>query len=517
MSYKLRSRSPKLPGTIIIDSDFLILYAFKKLPQAVQTSIIDITQLANAYVETIKNRFGDEDLIISTPDINIIASTIGRELFDFNVNINNRYSLCKPQKTRSNLQTIRLEFESVLVRVNNFITYLITNKERILSVLRKVETFEVANDEFDRSIDHLTNLCQNPEYFQIKGGHVAAFLPLNQPLYSTVCFSIVPSLITTSVWMRPPQRLHLFFDILITTLSIREFFPNVYISYESRHNFVQSRKGDTNIVIFTGQPQNGYNIRKQFPRHILFILNGAGHNPVVVTELANLEQALQSVIRLALQNQGQDCAGPNSILIHADVFNDFLNILIEKLESLQKNVGSFLDDNTLVGPNTDPNHTAKISKLFCKYRRYFVYGGCLNPFSGLIYPTVLHKPLKDGPCYEEFFAPVIMLQSYQDDSELANYFETREYSRNAMYVTVFGKSTYISDLVSKGLHTSQNILVNTDLHIEERGFLPYGGNGPDASCIIVDGYKQPGATLPQRDISNYLLKFMTTQEKFYVN
>lgn len=56
------------------------------------------------------------------------------------------------------------------------------------------------------------------------------------------------------------------------------------------------------------------------------------------------------------------------------------------------------------------------------------------------------------------------------------------------------------------LHLPESILLNTDLHAEEHGYLPYGGQGPAASCIWINGERFTGSTLPQRDIYNYLVK-----------
>jgi lysyl-tRNA synthetase class 1 len=60
------------------------------------------------------------------------------------------------------------------------------------------------------------------------------------------------------------------------------------------------------------------------------------------------------------------------------------------------------------------------------------------------------------------------------------------------------------------LHLPENIILNSDLHKEERGILPYGGLGPCASCIFYKGERIRGATLPQRDI--YLYKIKPTLE-----
>lgn len=60
--------------------------------------------------------------------------------------------------------------------------------------------------------------------------------------------------------------------------------------------------------------------------------------------------------------------------------------------------------------------------------------------------------------------------------------------------------------MSSDLHKPESILMNTDLHLEERGYLPYGGQGGAASCLWINGERIYGSTLPQRDIFNHLIK-----------
>jgi lysyl-tRNA synthetase class 1 len=142
-----------------------------------------------------------------------------------------------------------------------------------------------------------------------------------------------------------------------------------------------------------------------------------------------------------------------------------------------------------------------------KHRRYCIYGGKVNPVSSLIWPTVFEKPLALGnPNYREFFAPIIYLHPYANDDELERYFTNSAYRRNAMYVSFFGRSPLISKLVALGLHSEDNILLDTDLHRTERGYLPYGGLGPYASSLFVNGKRFAGATLPQRDIYRHLVE-----------
>jgi len=49
------------------------------------------------------------------------------------------------------------------------------------------------------------------------------------------------------------------------------------------------------------------------------------------------------------------------------------------------------------------------------------------------------------------------------------------------------------------------VLNNTDLHVVEKGYNPYGGHGVAASCLYVNGVRIAKPTLPQRDIHEHLV------------
>lgn len=69
----------------------------------------------------------------------------------------------------------------------------------------------------------------------------------------------------------------------------------------------------------------------------------------------------------------------------------------------------------------------------------------------------------------ETFAPIVVVQEYEHDDELALYFEHPCYARNAMYLSVYGARAYASRLIDrpingKVLHDEGSMLLNRHLH-----------------------------------------------------
>jgi lysyl-tRNA synthetase len=388
------------------------------------------------------------------------------------------------------------------------------------------ETHEVATDEIRRSIDLLMNLRENSECFQREVGPVASFLPSNQPLYATTCFTVVPSLMASESHVKAPEGMRKFFPALVQDLELKKYFPNVHVHQGPRTDFIDRRAARrmhpktreletaTDAVIFTGTYEKASLVRREFHQRVLFIMNGAGHNPMVITENADVERAVASALRLQLYNQGQDCSAPNSILVHAGVYDAFMRRLIERVKQVK--VGPYENRENTVGPISREGDLPRIQGILEEHGRYISTAteGVIRARSGIVEPTIIEKPLQDGGNFTEQFAPIFFVQRFESDADLARYFEDPKYKTNAMYITLFGDSPYVEGLVGDPrndknvLHDSSTIIRNTDLHAPgvERGTKPYGGYGRGSSSISIHGKTIARPTLPQRDIYEFLVK-----------
>ena len=365
------------------------------------------------------------------------------------------------------------------------------HREAVLRVLARYETRLVARDELARTWDLLSSLDENRGYFVRRIGDVATFLPCNQPLYALACFGLVPSLMARRVYVRPSDTMGGFFEELLGVLEVERWFPNLVVTRASRAEFLAERSaGGTDAVIFTGTHHNANDARKHFDERVLFIVNGSGHNPIVVTDTANVERAVASIVAVALYNQGQDCAAPNAVLVHARVYEALLARLRVAIADAER------------GPLTRRSHLEKVQAALVANARWLDPStpGVIHTAPAIVEPALICRPLAEGGNFTEHFAPLVFVQRYDADAELARYFEDPRYALHAMYVTVFGDSPYVDALPGP-------ILRDTDLHAlgVERGTQPYGGYGPGASFVHLGGRTTPKPTLPQRDLFEQLV------------
>jgi hypothetical protein len=412
-----------------------------------------------------------------------------------------------------------LVFSEIQDTANSLADIIEARRNKLVEVLLKYENFDVVQDEIGRTLDLLRNLEENKSFFKLRVGASVAFLPRNQPLYAFSCFVIVPSFMTSEVHFRIPHSMQHFFTEMLETLDIKDLFPNIFVSSKTRSEFLRDRSAIlvsstskesaplTDVVIFTGRPAHAEQLRLIFDKRTLFITNGSGHNPVVVGPDADVSRAVDAVTTLQFYNMGQDCAAPNAILVHADLMPEFMTSLHKKIQSYK--IGPHSDRTAQIGPLSDPGALVEVEEFLVENQVWLdpIAPGIIRTKDAIVEPTIIIKPLHHGGNFHETFAPIIIVQEYDNDTDLRTYFEDQRYAPYAMYVTLYGKSEYISKITShpiggRILHKDRSVLFNTHLHAPgiERGVEPYGGYGYSASSICINGKITPMPTLPQRDI-----------------
>jgi len=429
----------------------------------------------------------------------------------------------------------KLDKETVLISAKRFASYIESNIDKIVPILTSYETFEVAIDEIERTLDLLNNLDENSQYFQYRVDSITTFLPRNQPLYALMCFVVIPSYLAEEVHFRIPFSMRELMPNLLTALDFKKNFNNIFVSNLKRNDFLKERaaiKFDpiskktrpvSDVVIFTGTPQHASHLTKIFDKRTLFIANGAGHNPVVISESANINEAVEAVLKLQLYNQGQDCAAPNSILVHSKIYSEFHELLLEQIGNVC--VGKYEDKKVRVGPLTNTKDLETVQKILCENSEYLDprTPGLICTKRKLVQPTIIARKLEEGGNFRETFAPLIFLQEYKTDASLKKYFEDKQYSPNAMYLTLYGSSNYVESLVDRKvgktvLHPASTFIHNTHLHAKgiESGVKPYGGFGKFASSLSINGVTRSIPTLPQRDIYTEIVEPLLKDNKMNI-
>jgi acyl-CoA reductase-like NAD-dependent aldehyde dehydrogenase len=227
-----------------------------------------------------------------------------------------------------------------------------------------------------------------------------------------------------------------------------------------------------------------------------------GKNPNIVFEDADLDQAVLGAMNGAFLNQGQVCCGGSRLLLHEDIFDEFLERLLEKTKQVL--VGHPLDWSTRMGPLISQAHLDKVLSYVDIGRDEceLLLGG--ERLSGELYdkgfymsPAIfLAKSNQERICQEEIFGPVLSVLKFSDEDEaiaIAN-------------DTIYGLAAgFWTQNLKRALRLPRKLRAGTIWVNQYNMITPYTPFG---------GYKQSGFG---RDLSKYALDGYTQIKNVYVD
>jgi 1-pyrroline-5-carboxylate dehydrogenase len=183
--------------------------------------------------------------------------------------------------------------------------------------------------------------------------------------------------------------------------------------------------------IFTGSMDVGMNIyrrfSKKFPKPC--ITEMGGKNPAIVMPSANLDDATEGVLRSAFGMGGQKCSACSRLYLHKDIYQPFMEQLIEKTKARQ--IGDPLARDTFLGPliNAGAVKTYESALHMGRAEGYVVYGGNVlrdgdQAYGFYVEPAIVDQlPTASRMFREEFFAPILSvaeIKSLDEAIALAN-------------------------------------------------------------------------------------------------
>jgi len=188
---------------------------------------------------------------------------------------------------------------------------------------------------------------------------------------------------------------------------------------------------DIDGMAFTGSRGVGLGILQSFnqerPRPC--IVEMGGKNPCIVMPTANLEDAVEGVVRAAFGMGGEKCSACSRVYVHQSLSKRFVEALVEKTKALK--IGDPADRATFLGPLINEEAVEKFQnavKLGKKDGDLIAGGSVLNKgdFANGYYvePTVLRNVDNGSKWFdEEFFSPVVAVndvRSLDEAIKLAN-------------------------------------------------------------------------------------------------
>jgi acyl-CoA reductase-like NAD-dependent aldehyde dehydrogenase len=252
-------------------------------------------------------------------------------------------------------------------------------------------------------------------------GTVLAITPFNAPLL-LVAHKLGPALAAgCPCIVRPASKTPL------SALSLGEIFldagapASAVTVLPCATELAEGMVGDERVrmLSFTGSAAVGWHLRRMAatPRVTLEL---GGNGAVIVHEDADLEYVAERCAFGGFLRAGQACISVQRLFIHEAVYDALSELLLERTSELT--TGNPLEESTLVGGLIDETAAANAMALIEEARTAGATVLCGGVRRGtVVEPTLLADvPLDLRVCTDEAFAPVVVLQRYEDvDSAIA--------------------------------------------------------------------------------------------------
>lgn len=223
-------------------------------------------------------------------------------------------------------------------------------------------------------------------------------------------------------------------------------------------------------IFFTGSPPVGRIVMTAAAKHLTpVVLELGGKSPAIVCKDANLEVAATRIAWGKFFNAGQTCVGVDYALVHASLYEEFIDKICESIYTFYGN-----------DPRSSPD-LARIVNLPNLERlagllsdQTVAHGGQVVSDDLYMAPTVLRDVDPDSPVMqEEIFGPILPVLPFQKVNEAIEFINAHE-KPLAAYVFSQDKATQ-SKILSRV--SSGGACVNDTLTQLAVGDAPFGGVG----------------------------------------
>ncbi|MFM9851679.1 MAG: aldehyde dehydrogenase family protein [Sphingomonadaceae bacterium] len=287
---------------------------------------------------------------------------------------------------------------------------------------RLIDTFRIAAEESVRITGEVQPLDISPRARGYQGmwkrvpiGPCSFISPFNFPL-NLAAHKIAPAIaVGCSFVMKPASRTPLGAIIMGEVLAETNLPPGAFSILPASRDGADLFTTDDRLKLlsFTGSPDVGWDLKARCGKKKV-VLELGGNAAVIIDADADLDDAVERVIFGAFYQSGQSCIGVQRIIIHADVYNKFRDMLVAKTKALK--TGSPFDRETFVGPMIDVKEAARLDGWV---QEALALGATLlcggNRDGAMLDATLLENVPRTAKAFtEEAFGPIALLSKFSD-------------------------------------------------------------------------------------------------------
>ncbi len=292
-------------------------------------------------------------------------------------------------------------------------------------VTRLIDTFRIAAEESVRMTGEVQPLDISPRAKGYQGiwkrvpiGPCSFISPFNFPL-NLAAHKIAPALAVGCPFvMKPASRTPLGAIIMGEVLAETDLPKGAFSILPAHRDGADLFTEDERLKLlsFTGSPGVGWDLKAKAGKKKV-VLELGGNAAVVIDKDADLKDALERTIFGAFYQSGQSCIGVQRILIHADVYDRFRDMLVAKTKTLV--AGDPKDRNTFIGPMISESEATRLDNWIQEAIAKGATLLCGGKREGaMLEATLLENVQRDTKLnIEEAFGPVAFLIKFSHFDE----------------------------------------------------------------------------------------------------
>jgi succinate-semialdehyde dehydrogenase/glutarate-semialdehyde dehydrogenase len=316
------------------------------------------------------------------------------------------------------------------------------NKERLakMATLEMGKALKAAIAEIEKCVTTFRYYAEHgPEYLQanviklqngktaetiwLPLGPVLAIMPWNLPFFQVARF-IAPFVMAGNVGLlkHAPnvQGCAALLEEMVTTADgPTGLFQNLRIQPPAIAELIADDR--VAAVTITGSERAGKAVAEQAGKNLKkVVLELGGSDPFIVMPSANLDEVIPQAVRARIQNNGQSCICGKRMIVHADIYDEFLEKFVAAMGAVT--VGDPLSPETDLGPLSSETQLNLILDQIGEAKRIgarLVVGGEKAEGKGAFLTAGVLVDVPRGSAFmkEEIFGPVAMVFKAADIDE----------------------------------------------------------------------------------------------------
>ncbi|ERI08837.1 aldehyde dehydrogenase family protein [Aneurinibacillus aneurinilyticus] len=258
--------------------------------------------------------------------------------------------------------------------------------------------------------------------YRLPVGVVGVISPFNFPFYLSMK-SVAPALgAGNGVVLKPHEDTPITGGTLIAKIFEEAGIPkgllNVVVTEISEIGDAFVEHPIPRVISFTGSTQVGSHIGQLAAKHFKkAALELGGNSALIVLEDADIDYAVNAAVFSRFTHQGQVCMSANRVIVHQDVYDEFVTKYVNKVSTLK--CGNPREEDTIIGPLINKrqvqNLIATVEEGIREGATPILHGDVRG---NVVEPIVLSDVTTDmAVAKRELFGPAVCIMKFSTEEE----------------------------------------------------------------------------------------------------